>query len=111
MTQPNELETSSPEQFSVRTVPEGCDPIREDEFERLPDYAIELIIQSMNGVLEHVTHEQLVASMANFFENSSRGEILISESTTITSHEEVDNHEHSRGSDSAACGALHSSEQ
>ncbi len=94
------------EQFSLTTIPEGCEPIREDEFERLPDYAVELITQSINGVLENVTREQLETSMRNFFENSSNVQNLSVSNDNVNQHNEC-----SGGRDSAACGEVHPSQQ
>jgi len=107
MSDENTSLVSESQQFSRMTIPEGCDPIREAEFERLPDYAIELITQSMNGMLENVTRDQLLTTLTNFFENSSNVEICNSDPVIICESE----NEFGRGSDSATCGTVHPFEQ
>jgi hypothetical protein len=57
-------------QFGFHTLPEGADPIREDEFERLPDYVADLIQQSSDGTLQNCDPEELKQVTATFFENS-----------------------------------------
>ena len=99
-------QSATPEQFSNAVAPEGWDPIREDEFERLPEYAVELITQSMNGVLDNVTREQLEASMRNFFENSSNVQNLSASLELINQENECRG-----GGNSPACGEIHSFEQ
>lgn len=63
-------EAEASKQFGFEEVPEGADRITEDEFERLPEYVVELINKSAKGELAPCTHEQLVAESAAFFENS-----------------------------------------
>jgi hypothetical protein len=53
---------------------DGCTPIREEEFERLPDYVIALIAQADKGELTPCTHEELTALTATYFTNSVTAE-------------------------------------
>ena len=99
--------SSTFEQFPVTPTPEGWEPIREDEFMRLPEYAIELITSSMNGMLENVTREELIETMHRFFENSSNSEISTSAQIESLNNE----NESSGGHHSPAGGTVHSLEQ
>lgn len=44
-------------------------PIKQDEFERLPDYVLNLIKQSDSGELKTCTHEELLDECTAFFTN------------------------------------------
>jgi len=63
----NNTQIVETEQFYDNGIPKGCEPIREEEFERLPDYVIELISQSDRGELLPTTREQLVELSESFF--------------------------------------------
>jgi hypothetical protein len=69
------------EQVAVASAGTGCEvvaviaeseisyPIKQDEFERLPDYVLDLIKQSDSGELKTCTHEELINQRAAFFTN------------------------------------------
>lgn len=44
-------------------------PIKQDEFERLPDYVLDLIKQSDSGELKTCTHDELLDECTAFFTN------------------------------------------
>jgi hypothetical protein len=76
------LEIQQAQQFGALTVPEGCEPIREEEFERLPDYAVDLIFQSTRGELEPTSRDQLAEIMTQYF--------TVQNSTSLESNENVE---------------------
>jgi hypothetical protein len=52
---------------SSMTIPEGCEPIREDEYFRLPDYVLDEIEKSSRGHLPACTPEELETTMRTYF--------------------------------------------
>jgi hypothetical protein len=76
------FEIQQVQQFGALTIPEGCEPIREEEFERLPDYAIDLIFQSTRGELEPTSRDQLAEIMTQYF--------TVQNSTSLESNENVE---------------------
>lgn len=63
----NIIPVEETEQFCGTCIPKGCEPIREEEFERLPEYVIELIYQSERGELTPTSREQLAELSQSFF--------------------------------------------
>ena len=57
------------EVVAVIAEPEISYPIKQDEFERLPDYVLDLIKQSDSGELKTCTHEELLDECTAFFTN------------------------------------------
>jgi hypothetical protein len=89
-------------------------PIREDEFERLPDYVIGLITQSGKGELTPCTHEELTALATTYFTNSvtavePAGAGAGAEPSVELNPEPQD--ECPGGCDPVAAGEVHSSKQ
>ncbi len=55
----------------IASVPEGVEPIREEEFYRLPDYVHELIEKSYHNELPITTHDEMVEALTSFFESQN----------------------------------------
>jgi hypothetical protein len=62
-----EILTAPGKQFGFTEIPADAARITEEEFERLPDYVLELINQSAEGALPVVTPEELVTVQSAFF--------------------------------------------
>ena len=94
-------------QFGFGTLPEGAEAIREDEFERLPEYVVELIKESSQGKLADCTQTDLHHIVSSYFENCVK---------PIPRFEEVDHqsedvkNECASGSDPVSAGEVSSSE-
>lgn len=64
-----DITTTQEKQFteSSLTLPEGCEPIREEEYFRLPDYVLDEIEKSVRGNLPPCTPEELETTMRTYF--------------------------------------------
>lgn len=57
------------EEKQLSNLPEGAEPIREEEFYRLPDYVHELMAKSLNNELPSTTSEELQESLNSFLKS------------------------------------------
>jgi hypothetical protein len=78
----------SEEKLLISSVPEGAEPIREEEFYRLPDYVHELIEKSYHNELPITTHEEMVEALTSFLESQN-----CSTSTENINHKITDSRE------------------
>lgn len=107
----NKLIETEVEQFYENGIPKGCDPIREEEFERLPEYVIELIDQSDRGELKSTTRAELNEIAQHFFsvQNSTSLENESNENDEVVILNEED--EQGGSSDIGTRGEIHSPQQ
>jgi hypothetical protein len=67
------------EVVAVIAEPEVCYPIKQEEFERLPDYVLDLIKQSDSGQLAACSHEELIDQRTAFFTNCVSTNVVLND--------------------------------
>ena len=110
ISQENNSQMEQTEQFCGNCIPKGCEPIREEEFERLPDYVIDLIYQSDRGELLPTTRDELNEITESFFtvQNSTSLQNDELENTVVILNEE---NEQRGDSNFGTSGEVHSPQQ